>query len=167
VNVASIKEELRKELMAELRPQKSPQNFKRDYDRDPELRVTGGIEVKHPDGFLPLPPSYINPYVSKDGGETVYLDPYVVVEKKAVPKKDEAGKIIVTSEGNQVYEEQDIQVVKDPGAARDKDGNPILTDSYKHWLQVRWVEGGRLTNDVRTNMAVGQFVAEDERVVGA
>lgn len=48
--------------------------YKRNYKAEAALRVYGGTEVAHPDGFEPLPPGYIPRYEKIDGGTTDHAD---------------------------------------------------------------------------------------------
>lgn len=48
-------------------------------------------------------------------------------------------------------------------AQRDSQGNPELTVEYKAWLDAQ-MEGGRLSGAAKTDIEVGQFVADDTGV---
>jgi len=137
--------------------------YRRDY-RAPELRVHGGTEVEHPASFTPLPPSYIKPFLRADGTETVYADPYVERQKKSVPLRDDNGKIVVNEEGTQIHTEQWVDVVVDPGAAKDASGRPIKTRAYRMWLDAK-MAGQRLDSEVTSQIAAGHFAADGGPVV--
>lgn len=133
--------------------------YHRTYDRDPNIRVTGGLEVKHGPDFRPLPPEYIDMYVGKDGGTTNYLDPYYVDEERHVTRKDGNGKTVLTEDGNPVADRKLMRVMKHPGAARHPDGSPVLTDGYKAFLDAK-MEGKTLNSNVRSDIQAGVYVDE-------
>jgi hypothetical protein len=115
--------------------------WKRDYDNEKALKVHGGVEVRHPPGFRPLPPDYINMYVAEGGGETNYIvSPVMEV-------KTEDGKT--------------KQVYKYRPAKKTPDGSPVFTQSYLRWLDLRQA-GGRIGSDVRTDEAIAARVAVGE-----
>ena len=108
----------------------------RDYDNDRALAVTGGVEVKHPPGFQPLPPSYIQRYEGEGGGTTDHVDAAFDDERQVAP-----------------------------GAQKDAQGRPVLTAAHKHWRDVK-NSGGRLNSDVRSDMATGAFSADNPAFSG-
>jgi hypothetical protein len=113
--------------------------YRRDYEREPALAVTGGREVGHPPGYTPDPPAYVTKYLGQTPGtKTDYRDLSEVAEDR-----------------------KEVANV----AALDAKGEPIKTDEYKLWIDEQ-VAGGRLSGEVRTNIALGAFVAEDGGVVG-
>jgi hypothetical protein len=128
-----------------------------NYDR-PELRVMGGVEVRHAPGFQRLPPSYIKRYLRADGSKTDYAAPKIDRITKSVPARAEDGKVVINADGLQVFEDQTVDVVKDPGAAKDAKGRPIKTDEYKQWLDAT-EHGGRYNGDATT--LVDQQMATD------
>jgi hypothetical protein len=130
-------------------------NFKRDYTRDPNLRVTGGHEVVHDKDFLPKPPAYIPMYVGANGGETNYLEPHYVTEKRLVPRKED-GKVVLTTDGNPVADEVFTDVMVDPGA-KVANGSPVFTDGYKAFLRA-WKAGKNLNGNVRSDIQAGTYV---------
>lgn len=134
--------------------------WRRNYDAEEALRVHGGVEVRHAPGFVPLPPSYIKRYLTADGKKTDYDKPHVQKMKKSIPLKDDSGKIIVNEEGNQVWREELVDVVVDPGAARNPDGSPKMTPEYKLWLDTR-LAGKRLGSTVRNDIIADKFIADD------
>jgi hypothetical protein len=137
--------------------------YRRNYKRDVNLQVTGGLEVEHAPDFRPKPPSYVTMYVGANGGETNYEEPYYLREKKAVPKRDANGKIVVMEDGTQVFEDQFVEIMVDPGAEKDAKGEPVLTEQYKLFLD-RKLEGRSLTGKVRDDIMAGAFVANDPGV---
>jgi hypothetical protein len=137
--------------------------YRRDYQGDSNLDVTGGKEVLHPVDFMPLPPAYVTKFVSKDGGKTDYAQPFYRPEKRSAPKRGENGKIVQSEDGVQIFEDQWVDVLADPGAALDAKGNPILTDEYKLFLD-RKLEGRSLASNVRSDIQAGNFVANDPGV---
>jgi len=44
--------------------------YKRNYGQEPALRVFGGVEVAHPEGFEPLPPGWLPMYKGQTGDDT-------------------------------------------------------------------------------------------------
>ena len=108
--------------------QGAPQGiWARNYLGEQALRVYGGVEVAHPSGFIPNPPSYIPKYVAQDGGTTDHVDGW----------KDREG-------------------MAHQGALKDANGVPVKTDMFKHWLDVR-IDGGRLDGEVQSDIAAGAF----------
>lgn len=49
-------------------------DYRRNYRAEPALRVFGGVEVEHEQGFVPLPPSWIARYKTPDGGTTDQIE---------------------------------------------------------------------------------------------
>ena len=137
--------------------------YRRDYQRDSNLDVTGGKEVVHPIDFMPLPPAYIIKFKGLNGGETDYEEPYYRPEKKSAPKRGENGQIVQTEDGVQIFEDQMTEVLVDPGAAKDQNGSPILTDGYKTFLDHK-LQGKSLSGNVRSDIQAGNFVAADPGV---
>ena len=45
-------------------------DYNRNYESEPALRVYGGVEVAHPPGWEPSPPSWLPMWLSTDGGKT-------------------------------------------------------------------------------------------------
>jgi len=62
--------------------------YKRNYRGEEALRVYGGVEVEHPPGFEPSPPSWLPMYYSKNGG-TTYLKDKAVKNEDGTPQKTE------------------------------------------------------------------------------
>jgi len=90
--------------------------YTRNYANEPALRVYGGLEVAHPQGYIPLPPSYIARYLTPTGNTTDH--------------KEEA--------------------------ARDDQGEPIRTDMYNYWLDMRQ-RGEHMESAVKSDISAGVF----------
>lgn len=115
--------------------------WNRDYDSEKSLKVHGGVEVRHPKGFRPSPPSYINMYVAEGGGETNHtVSPTMEI-------RGDDGKV------KRVYMYRP--------AKKGPDGNPILTQAYMRWLDTKQA-GGRLGSSVRTDEAIAAMAAMGE-----
>jgi len=124
-----------------------------DYQKQAHLRVMGGLEVEHPKGFRPKPPSGIPMYVATDGGTTDHITPPV---KKYI-KYDQTGANPLKDEHGQTqYTEINVAC----GAAVDAEGEPILTDEYKLWLHVKG-KGGRLNSTVLSDISAGKGLPQD------
>lgn len=130
-----------------------------NYDR-PELRVMGGTEVRHPPGFQRLPPSFIKRYMRADGSKTDYESQKIDRITKSVPARGEDGKIVINADGLQVFEDQTVDVVRDPGAMKDAHGRPVKTEEYKLWLDAT-EHGGRYNGEATT--LVDQRLSTDGR----
>ena len=102
-------------------------DYHRNYEGEAHLRVFGGIEVGHPPGFAPLPPSYITKYEAVNGGETNH----------------EVGQ--ATTIG-----------LPDQEPRRDERGRAVKTQMYKFWLD-KQMKGERLDSNVQSDMAAGVF----------
>jgi hypothetical protein len=108
--------------------QGAPQGaWERNYLGEQALRVYGGVEVAHPAGYVPNPPSYIPKYVAQDGGTTDHVDGW-----------------------------QDREGNTHRGALKDAHGQPVKTDMFKYWLDKR-VTGDRLEGEVQSDIAAGAF----------
>jgi len=94
-------------------------HYERNYDKEAHLRVTGGLEVKHPPGFKPLPPSFISMYKAPN----------------------------------------DMKTSNEEEAIKDANGEPILTQDYKHYLDMKHA-GRHLDGKVQSDMSVGSFGQE-------
>ena len=66
-------------------------HYERNYEQEAHLRVTGGVEVSHPKGFKPLPPSYISMYKAPNSMKTPIIEEAL---------KDDRGKPVQTKEYN-------------------------------------------------------------------
>ena len=95
-------------------------HYQRDYTREPQLRVTGGLEVAHDAEMVPRPPAYIPCYEAEHGRTT-----------------------------------DNVEM-----ALKDGDGNPIKTERFRHWLDMK-MEGKHLDGRVRADMANDTFVSDD------
>ena len=119
-----------------------------DYDRK-ELRVMGGTEVRHGPDFVRLPPSQIFPWVREDGTKTVYAEPHYETKIQQVPVKGEGGAFAFGEDGHQIFEEKQVRVLRDPGAAKGPNGKPLKTEEYKLWLDAT-EHGGRYRGTATT-----------------
>lgn len=122
-------------------------NYKAEH-----LRVHGGVEVQHPPGFRPLPPSSIPRYKAVGGGTTDHIDAPVM----RYPKTNEFGQPVLGDDGNQLFTEVPIG----KAAQKDERGQPVLTDEYKYWLFVRQT-GDRLEGNVMSDIAMGKGIPKD------
>jgi hypothetical protein len=57
--------------------------WQRDYDKEEALRVHGGVEVRHPNGYRPHAPDYLMMYIGKNGVNT--SDPALAVMENDEP----------------------------------------------------------------------------------
>jgi len=62
--------------------------YNRNYRGEEALRVYGGVEVEHPPGWEPSPPSWL-PMFYAVGGGTTYLKDKAVKNEDGTPKKTE------------------------------------------------------------------------------
>ena len=130
--------------------------YHRDYQSEKPLHVMGGVEVAHPDGFLPKPPSFVKMYVRADGGEggTDHASKLLEQKKRPIPLIDPtSGKPAVSPEGNPIYDEEVVDVIVDKGAKIGPDGKPVKTEMYKLFLDLKMAGGGRIDGDVISDAA--------------
>ena len=104
--------------------------YQRSYHGEEHLRVHGGVEVAHENGFVPLPPAYITKYEAKNGQQTNY-------------EPGQAAAVRMDA----------LEPLLDDG------GRPIKTEQYRFFLD-RLVKGERLDGNVRSDMAAGVFAAD-------
>lgn len=123
--------------------------WKRNYRAEEALKVHGGVEVEHPPGFEPLPPSTIPRYVATDGGTTDHADPVY----QLIYKYDDTGQPVVDDEGNHLHTKKLIA----HGAKKDENGKPVKTEEYKTWMFVR-LRGDRLDGNVMSDIAAGKGI---------
>lgn len=160
LDLEALKAELRAELLKEVRTsapaQKGPDGVWRRNYREEHLLVHGGVEVEHPNGFRPLPPSGIPMYEAVGGGTTNNLEQIY----RFLPAFDELGHVKMDDNGEPVGKKIPTGKV----AKRDEAGNPVLTNEYKVWLHVR-NQGGRLGSNVMSDMRAGRGIALNEEGV--
>ena len=154
-----LKAELLKELRTELRPAQAVPDgeWVRDYAKEAHLRVMGGVEVRHPKGFRPRPPSGLPMYHSTEGAYTDSVDPVFRTHYRS----DANGNPVVDDQGRP----QGTQVMVTPGAKKDENGKPILTEEYKQWLFVR-LRGDRLDSTVMSDIRSGKGIPQGAVVDG-
>jgi len=125
--------------------------WKRNYKAEEALKAHGGLEVQHPAGFEPLPPSTIPRYVATDGGTTDHAEPVY----QRVYKYDDHGQPIVEDDGSHKF----VQKLIAHGAKKDENGKPMKTEEYKLWMFVR-LRGDRLDGNVMSDIAAGKGIPE-------
>jgi|TARA_R110000787_G_scaffold56820_3_gene130364 hypothetical protein len=132
--------------------QRAPDGVWRVNPKRKSNRVHGGLEVDMGPGFQPRPPSTIPMYQAVGGGTTDYLE----VPHQEFYTTDAVGNPVI----DPVTGEQEvIRAPRGKAAARDSQGDPILTNEYKYWLHVRQT-GNRLDGNVMSDIAAGKGLPE-------
>ena len=133
LNTAAQDPEMRQ--MLNIQPGVGPPSgyYHRNYQAETALHVPGGLEVAHEPGYRPKAPAKIKMYLAADGTPTDYLAAQVPPDRRGSIK----------------------------AAALGTDGQPLLTEGYKRFLDAR-MAGGRLDSKVQMDIAVGQTNAGDD-----